>query len=293
MTGAPGRLVSLGRLMRMDVHLDHAVSLGESSDNDICLVGNGIASHHARIVPVNGHWQVEAVDARAAAASCVNGRPITQPTILSHLDVVTLGQDVELVFLSPPTAPATAPPAAQSAAPAPAPPPPAPKAAPPAPPPPPPAPKAAPPAPAPAPPPPAPKPVAATKPADATEYRSSTARPVPPPLAGKAPAASPAPAAKTSPAFRVARVAGAAGTFTLKAGVNTIGRSPESDICLNNRQISRDHAMILVTPGAITIEHRSGSNRTTVNGEVIAGPRILRAGDRLGFVDIEFELQLE
>src|SRR5687768_3302167 len=108
-TGTTGRLVSLGRLMRMDVRLDHAVSLGESPDNDICLVGDGIASHHARVVPVNGHWWVEPVDDGAAAASCINGRPLLQPTVLSHLDVVTLGRDVELVFLSSPAAAAVTP----------------------------------------------------------------------------------------------------------------------------------------------------------------------------------------
>ena len=81
--------------------------------------------------------------------------------------------------------------------------------------------------------------------------------------------------------------------YTLKAGKNSIGRSPESDICLVNRQISRDHAVITVTPAEITIEHHGAPNRSAVNGEPITGPRVLKAGDRILFVDIEFELQLE
>lgn len=60
-----------------------------------------------------------------------------------------------------------------------------------------------------------------------------------------------------------------------------IGRDPGCDIVVPGRLVSRDHAAIICAGRTYTLEDLGSRNGTTVNGQPLAGPRILRDGDRI------------
>jgi pSer/pThr/pTyr-binding forkhead associated (FHA) protein len=72
-----------------------------------------------------------------------------------------------------------------------------------------------------------------------------------------------------------------------------IGRSPDCHVCLAARQISREHAILTVAPGKVTIENAGARNGTTVNGTQISESVALTSGDRVAFAGLEFELVVE
>ena len=57
-----------------------------------------------------------------------------------------------------------------------------------------------------------------------------------------------------------------------------IGRSEDSDICLDSRFVSRHHALILLTAQGISIEDLNSANGTIVNSDTTTHCD-LRAGD--------------
>jgi hypothetical protein len=59
-----------------------------------------------------------------------------------------------------------------------------------------------------------------------------------------------------------------------------IGRSSELDMCLVEDMVSRKHAMIATTNGAITIQDLGSTNGTFVNGERVK-TAVLKEGDRI------------
>lgn len=49
----------------------------------------------------------------------------------------------------------------------------------------------------------------------------------------------------------------------------TIGRDPESDIFLNDLTVSRDHAVLQIAEGQVTVHDEASLNGTCVNGVIV------------------------
>lgn len=93
-----------GLTLSFELREDEAV-LGREPGLTIALPAEGVSRRHARVTwDGKSHW-VE--DLRSTNGTFVNGHPVSREK-LRHLDVVTLGKGVELVFL---TSEAAAPPA--------------------------------------------------------------------------------------------------------------------------------------------------------------------------------------
>ena len=71
--------------------------------------------------------------------------------------------------------------------------------------------------------------------------------------------------------------------FAINYGVNTIGREPGCNVCLNDVSVSRIHARITVQEEIATLEDLQSKNGTAVMGEAIKGPVVLRDGDEVEF----------
>ncbi len=66
-----------------------------------------------------------------------------------------------------------------------------------------------------------------------------------------------------------------------------IGHSETADLVLQDRFVSRRHALVTVDPsGTVTIQDLNSTSGTFVNDERITGPRVLRAGDVVRFADL-------
>jgi pSer/pThr/pTyr-binding forkhead associated (FHA) protein len=88
------------------------------------------------------------------------------------------------------------------------------------------------------------------------------------------------------------RLSGDAGTFTLGLGRSVVGRAPEATVRIESRDVSRQHAVIVITAGGATAEDQGSTNGTTVNGVAAQGPQPLNTGDRLAFGKIELRVEL-
>jgi hypothetical protein len=74
--------------------------------------------------------------------------------------------------------------------------------------------------------------------------------------------------------------------YPLKVGLNTIGRSPDNDVVLQDCYVSRRHCAIVVHTGDDCEVHDTASkNGTYVNGKRIAGPQRLATGDEIRMCD--------
>ena len=71
-------------------------------------------------------------------------------------------------------------------------------------------------------------------------------------------------------------------THWLFEGENIVGRSPDCHIVLNDRTVSRCHAVITVENGQIRLRDLDSKNGTYVEGQAIQSRRIAD-GDRIGF----------
>jgi pSer/pThr/pTyr-binding forkhead associated (FHA) protein len=105
------------------------------------------------------------------------------------------------------------------------------------------------------------------------------------------PGSSPAPA--PARASRVVRLRGAAGEFALKEGVHTVGRQESCAVAVLDRQVSRTHAILALTPTSLSIEDKGSANGTFVNGKRVSGTSPLRHGDTLSFGGVEFTVELQ
>lgn len=88
------------------------------------------------------------------------------------------------------------------------------------------------------------------------------------------------------------RLTGDYGAFTLSAGVSTVGRSADATLRIESQDVSRVHATFTVTDTSVVLEDRQSANGSFVNGAAVTGPRILRAGDRVGFADFQFRIDI-
>ena len=69
-------------------------------------------------------------------------------------------------------------------------------------------------------------------------------------------------------------------SYTLQEGFTTFGRYTDSEICLDDPTVSRDHGAFLLRSGVLVVEDHQSSNGTFMNGVRIRR-RVLYQGDRL------------
>jgi hypothetical protein len=77
--------------------------------------------------------------------------------------------------------------------------------------------------------------------------------------------------------------------YPLKVGLNTLGRSNDNDVVVQDSFISRRHCAILVHAGQGCELHDTASkNGTFLNGSKLSGPTRLHSGDQIRMCDRQF-----
>jgi EmrB/QacA subfamily drug resistance transporter len=99
-----------------------------------------------------------------------------------------------------------------------------------------------------------------------------------------------APAQRTSWALELVRGEGPRREIPL-AGQLEIGRDPETDIVIEDEQVSRRHARLTVGEDGVLVEDLDSRNGTLVNGRRIRQPTLLEPGDRILVGEAALELQ--
>ena len=72
-------------------------------------------------------------------------------------------------------------------------------------------------------------------------------------------------------------------SFILEGDQLTIGRDATNEIVINDAEISRRHARLTFQGGKYVLEDLGSTNGTFVNGQRLAGPRVLKAGEVVQF----------
>jgi len=68
-------------------------------------------------------------------------------------------------------------------------------------------------------------------------------------------------------------------TYSLEGDQLTIGRDSSNQVAINDAEISRKHARLTLQGGKYVLEDLGSTNGTFVNGQRLAGPAVLKAGD--------------
>ncbi|HXF85249.1 MAG TPA: FHA domain-containing protein [Anaerolineales bacterium] len=71
--------------------------------------------------------------------------------------------------------------------------------------------------------------------------------------------------------------------FALEGDQITIGRDSSNDIVINDAEVSRRHARLTFQGGKYVLEDLGSTNGTFVNGQRLAGPRVLKPGEVVSF----------
>jgi pSer/pThr/pTyr-binding forkhead associated (FHA) protein len=71
--------------------------------------------------------------------------------------------------------------------------------------------------------------------------------------------------------------------FPLEKPENFIGRDLGNDVVINDPEVSRRHARVYLQGNAYIIEDLGSTNGTSVNGQHLTGPYMLRAGEQITF----------
>lgn len=79
----------------------------------------------------------------------------------------------------------------------------------------------------------------------------------------------------------------------LKTVPATIGRSPDSDVVINDPRVSRSHARIDFASGRFVLEDLGSTNGTTLNGEPVSAPAVLTDGDALSLAGVRAAFQVD
>jgi predicted component of type VI protein secretion system len=87
------------------------------------------------------------------------------------------------------------------------------------------------------------------------------------------------------PSFRVVLRSGPTPgkIFPLEKNELFIGRDLSNDVVINDPEISRRHSRLFLQSGSYAVEDMGSTNGTSVNGQRLAGPYVLRSGDVLTF----------
>ena len=76
--------------------------------------------------------------------------------------------------------------------------------------------------------------------------------------------------------------------YALHEGKEIIGRGKDSTICIDDAQLSKEHAVILFRNGRFIFEDRLSSNGSEINGKEVIGQLELHHGDTLKMGRITF-----
>ncbi len=80
--------------------------------------------------------------------------------------------------------------------------------------------------------------------------------------------------------------------YPLKIGINTVGRSGDNDVVVEDAYASRRHCAILVHSNiSCEIYDTASKNGTYVNGSRVSGPASLKAGDEIRISGQQFIFQ--
>ncbi|MFN8385084.1 MAG: FHA domain-containing protein [Anaerolineales bacterium] len=71
--------------------------------------------------------------------------------------------------------------------------------------------------------------------------------------------------------------------YALEGDQLTIGRDSTNEIAINDAEVSRRHARLTFQGGKFVLEDLGSTNGTFVNGQRLAGPRVLKAGEVVSF----------
>lgn len=71
--------------------------------------------------------------------------------------------------------------------------------------------------------------------------------------------------------------------FALEGDQLTIGRDSSNEVTINDAEVSRRHARLTFQGGKFVLEDLGSTNGTFVNGQRLAGPRVLKAGEVVSF----------
>src|SRR5690606_30755778 len=69
----------------------------------------------------------------------------------------------------------------------------------------------------------------------------------------------------------------------LRSGENIVGRAAQADVWIDHSTVSRLHARIVVTGAEARVEDLASKNGTSVGGDKLATPLMLRDGDCIAF----------
>lgn len=72
-------------------------------------------------------------------------------------------------------------------------------------------------------------------------------------------------------------------TFILEGDQLNVGRDSTNEIVINDAEVSRRHARLTFQGGKYVLEDLGSTNGTFVNGQRLAGPRVLKAGEVVSF----------
>jgi pSer/pThr/pTyr-binding forkhead associated (FHA) protein len=76
--------------------------------------------------------------------------------------------------------------------------------------------------------------------------------------------------------------------YPLKVGINTLGRSPDNDVVLQDPYISRRHCAILIhASDGCEVYDTASKNGTYVNGRRLSGSTRLLAGDEIRMCELQ------
>jgi pSer/pThr/pTyr-binding forkhead associated (FHA) protein len=101
-----------------------------------------------------------------------------------------------------------------------------------------------------------------------------------------------APLGVRAPRLRGIKLISAGPPISRGLGTFVVGRAAGSDVRLDDRQVSRSHARIVVDETSATIEDLQTVNGTLVNGKEIKAHQKLHAGDTVQFGASEFKVEL-
>lgn len=76
-------------------------------------------------------------------------------------------------------------------------------------------------------------------------------------------------------------------TLTIDRAEMFVGRRPDCDLVLNDDFVSRKHAVLRLGPDGVRVEDLGSTGKTFVNGDPIAGPTLLKDGDKVRFGPVE------
>jgi pSer/pThr/pTyr-binding forkhead associated (FHA) protein len=79
--------------------------------------------------------------------------------------------------------------------------------------------------------------------------------------------------------------------FTLRGGVNVVGRTADCEVVLKSQAVSKRHCQILIRGDQVTVEDLGSINGTLVNGQPIRRG-VLKDGDVLGVGEHRLTLRL-